>query len=103
MISFSSRFPCPPLQHAYPDVEMILIGNNCDLVERKEVPKEVGEQLAKSWGIPFLETSPKTGHNIDEVRGHLMMSCDFITRVLFLQAFEQLARQILRLILRKVS
>ena len=37
---------------------------------------ERGEQLAQSQGIPFMETSAKTNHNIDEVRGHLMMSLD---------------------------
>ena len=40
----------------------------------RAVESERGEQLARSQGIPFLETSAKTGHNIDEVRGHLMMS-----------------------------
>uniref|UniRef100_A0A6B2LL87 Uncharacterized protein n=1 Tax=Arcella intermedia TaxID=1963864 RepID=A0A6B2LL87_9EUKA len=35
---------------------MILCGNKCDLKER-EVSKEEGDSLAKSWGIPFYETS----------------------------------------------
>ena len=30
---------------------------------------ERGEQLAQSQGIPFMETSAKTNHNINEVRG----------------------------------
>ena len=55
-------------------MELLLIGNKCDLEERREVPKEEGERLAQSLDIPFLETSAKTGYNICEVRGHLMMS-----------------------------
>ena len=52
----------------------LLIGNKCDLEAERAVESERGEQLARSQGIPFLETSAKTGHNIDEVRGRLMMS-----------------------------
>ena len=57
-----------------------MIGNKCDWEARRVVPKEKGEALARSQGIPFLETSGKTNYNIDE-------------------AFEKLAR----LILKKVS
>ena len=69
-----------PHQHASPDVELLLIGNKCDLEEERAVESERGEQLARSYNISFMETSAKTGHNIDEVRGHLMMSLyDVIT------------------------
>ena len=64
----------PPPQHASSDVERLLIGNKSDWEARRVVPKDRGEQLAHSQGIPFLETSAKTNHNIDEVRDHLMMS-----------------------------
>ena len=60
------------LQHASSDVERLLIGNKCDWEAKRAVESERGEQLARSQGIPFLETSAKTGHNIDEVRGHLV-------------------------------
>jgi GTPase SAR1 family protein len=46
---------------------MILVGNKCDLEERREVSKQEGIELAKSWGINFIETSAKTGLNVDEV------------------------------------
>ena len=55
-------------------MELLLIGNKCDLEEWREVPKEEGEQFAQSLDIPFLETSAKTGYNINKVRGHLTMS-----------------------------
>ena len=66
--------PSLPLQHASSDVERLLIGNKCDWEAKRAVESERGEQLARSQGIPFLETSAKTGHNIDEVRGHLVSS-----------------------------
>ena len=72
MISFSSPSSLP-LQHAPPDVERLLIGNKCDWEAMRAVSRERGEEFARSQGIPFLETSAKTNHNIDEVRGHLMM------------------------------
>ena len=61
-------------QHASSDVERLLIGNKCDWEAKRAVESERGEQLARSQGIPFMETSAKTNHNIDEVRGQLMMS-----------------------------
>ena len=68
--------PNLPHQRASSDVERLLIGNKCDLEEERAVESERGEKLAQEWGIPFMETSAKTNHNIDEVRGHLMMSLD---------------------------
>ena len=69
-ITFLSPFP--PHQHASSDVERLLIGNKCDWEAKRAVESERGEQLARSQGIPFLETSAKTNHNIDEVRGHFV-------------------------------
>ena len=71
---FFFPLPLPPTQCAPSDVEQLLIGNKCDWEERRAVESERGEQLARSQGIPFLEISARTGHNIDEVRGQLMMS-----------------------------
>ena len=48
------------------DVELLLIGNKCDLEDLRVVTKEQGEQLAHSLDIPFMETSAETGYNIDE-------------------------------------
>ena len=45
----------------------ILVGNKCDLNERRQVPKEKGKQLADSYGIPFLETSAKSNENIEKL------------------------------------
>ena len=44
---------------------IILIGNKNDLEERREVSKELGENKAKSFEVAFMETSAKTGDNIE--------------------------------------
>ena len=46
---------------------MILVGNKCDLESERQVPREKGEELAKQWGCPFLESSAKEKLNIDEM------------------------------------
>ena len=45
----------------------VLIGNKVDLEEDRQVPKDQGEELAKRYGIPFFETSAKTGENVEEM------------------------------------
>lgn len=43
---------------------MVLVGNKCDLEAKREIQSSVGKETAKSWGIPFLETSAKKDINI---------------------------------------
>ena len=51
-----------------PDVEknVILIGNKCDLVDKREVTNEEIEKFIKDNNINYFETSAKEGKNIDE-------------------------------------
>ncbi len=44
----------------------ILIGNKCDMEDQRKVTKEEGAELAKSYDIPFLETSAKDGINVQD-------------------------------------
>ena len=46
-------------------VSIILFGNKCEL-ENREVTKEEAEKFAKENNIPYIETSAKSGINIDE-------------------------------------
>jgi len=48
-------------------VPMVLVGNKCDLNEKRQVTKEQGEQLAKQLGVPFFETSAALGTNCEEI------------------------------------
>ena len=51
-----------------PDINIFLIGNKADLEEKREVPKEKGEEFCKSHGINFfVETSARTGFNAQNV------------------------------------
>ncbi|EFC49341.1 rab family small GTPase [Naegleria gruberi] len=53
-------------EHAADNVNKMLIGNKCDLIEKKIVETERGQSLAKSYGIPFMETSAKNNINVEE-------------------------------------
>ena len=51
---------------ADPKINIILIGNKCDLEDKREVLKEQGEEKARAFGCAFLETSALNGDNIDK-------------------------------------
>ena len=44
----------------------VLVGNKCDLEDKRKVSKEEGEELAKSYGIPYLETSAKSNICVED-------------------------------------
>ncbi len=45
-------------------VPLLLLGNKCDLDDRRVVSKESGRDLAAQWGAMFGECSAKTGDGI---------------------------------------
>jgi Ras-related protein Rab-1A len=44
-----------------------LVGNKCDLENKRQVTFDQGRELAKQYNISFLETSAKETVNIDEL------------------------------------
>eukprot|EP00010_Vexillifera_abyssalis_P009062 CAMPEP_0201546936 /NCGR_PEP_ID=MMETSP0173_2-20130828/3313_1 /ASSEMBLY_ACC=CAM_ASM_000268 /TAXON_ID=218659 /ORGANISM="Vexillifera sp., Strain DIVA3 564/2" /LENGTH=221 /DNA_ID=CAMNT_0047955779 /DNA_START=22 /DNA_END=687 /DNA_ORIENTATION=+ len=52
-------------QHATENVNKMLIGNKCDMEDKKDVDAARGQALADEYDIKFLETSAKTNHNVD--------------------------------------
>lgn len=46
--------------------ECLLIGNKIDLEQSRVVSTKEGEELAKKYGIPFIETSAKSSLNVKE-------------------------------------
>ena len=54
-------------QYALPDSRSILIGNKCDLEDKRKIAAKDGEELAKKLGTDiFLETSALNGDNVEE-------------------------------------
>ena len=59
-------------QVANKNVSFVLVGNKCDLEESRLVPKERGEEKAKSLNCPFFETSALSDLNINEVFNQML-------------------------------
>lgn len=53
-------------EHANEDVEKMILGNKCDMDDKRQVSKERGESIAREHSIPFLETSAKTNINVEK-------------------------------------
>jgi GTPase SAR1 family protein len=53
-------------KNANKNVYKILIGNKCDLEEKRQVSYEQGKEFADTYGMKFIETSAKTNHNVQE-------------------------------------
>lgn len=45
---------------------MIVVGNHCDREQDRQVSKQEGEALARSFGCPFLEASSEKRINIEK-------------------------------------
>ena len=48
-------------------VPFTLVGNKVDLEEKRRVSKTDGERRAREWGCDYVETSAKTGKNVEEI------------------------------------
>jgi len=53
-------------KNASKNVYKILIGNKCDLDEKRKVTFEQGKEFADTHGMKFFETSAKNAHNVEE-------------------------------------
>ena len=54
-------------EEATEKVTIYLVANKIDMDEDRKVKKEEGEKLAKELGLPFMETSAKSGINVDKI------------------------------------
>ncbi|CAG2182643.1 unnamed protein product, partial [Oppiella nova] len=48
------------------DVKRLLVGNKCDDIEAKRVDYLSALEFSRFCGIPFIETSAKTGNDVEE-------------------------------------
>jgi len=53
-------------KHTSGNVDRVLIGNKTDMEEKREVPRERGQALAKDLGMEFFETSAKGNERVEE-------------------------------------
>jgi len=64
------------------NISLILVGNKIDLEENREVESQEGNILADNLGLSYIETSAKTGENINDafkMLALLMIKKYFIT------------------------
>ncbi|XP_076844799.1 ras-related protein Rab-37 isoform X3 [Brachyhypopomus gauderio] len=52
-------------EYAQKDVVIMLLGNKSDMAAERVIKQEEGQKLAKEYGVPFMETSAKTGVNVE--------------------------------------
>ncbi|KAH7949930.1 hypothetical protein HPB49_017139 [Dermacentor silvarum] len=52
-------------EYAQDDVVIMLIGNKADIMQDRQVRTEDGERLSREYGVAFMETSAKTGCNVE--------------------------------------
>uniref|UniRef100_A0A8C4H4P4 small monomeric GTPase n=1 Tax=Dicentrarchus labrax TaxID=13489 RepID=A0A8C4H4P4_DICLA len=52
-------------EYAQQDVVLMLLGNKADATHERVVKREDGERLAKEFGVPFMETSARSGLNVE--------------------------------------
>jgi Ras-related protein Rab-10 len=53
-------------EHANEDVEKMILGNKCDMADKRQVSRQKGEEIARQHSVPFLETSAKSNINVEK-------------------------------------
>lgn len=48
------------------EVPMVLVGNKCDLQQSWAVNMAQAREVARQYGVPFVETSAKTRMGVDD-------------------------------------
>merc|ERR1719221_965297 len=63
------------IREQFPDgIRTLLLGNKTDEAERRKVSEEEGAEMAEALGTQFLETSAKSGDNVEEAFAKLVGS-----------------------------
>ena len=53
-------------QHGNDSIKTVLVANKCDLESKRQVTKQEGEEFALKHRLLYLETSAKTGYQVDQ-------------------------------------
>ncbi|KAM3582923.1 GTP-binding protein [Umbelopsis sp. WA50703] len=78
-------------QHASEGVNKILIGNKCDMTDKKVVTTEQGQNLANEMGIGFKETSAKSNIGVEDA--FFELARDIKKRLIDTQQAQQTRKQ----------
>ncbi|MBY9015522.1 MAG: GTP-binding protein [Candidatus Lokiarchaeota archaeon] len=73
------------IKKASPDIALILVGNKIDLESERVVSRDEGEALAQKLTLTYIETSAKTGENINDA--FKMLALQIINRFIETQDF----------------
>ncbi|KAJ3607973.1 hypothetical protein NHX12_025024 [Muraenolepis orangiensis] len=52
-------------EYAQSDIVIMLLGNKADMAGERAIKRDEGEKLAREYCVPFMETSAKTGVNVE--------------------------------------
>ncbi|CAL8284284.1 unnamed protein product [Merluccius merluccius] len=52
-------------EYAQSDIVIMLLGNKADMAAERAIKRAEGEKLAREYCVPFMETSAKTGVNVE--------------------------------------
>lgn len=76
------------------NIPFLLVGNKCDLNDKRKVPLSECQGRAQQWGgVPYVETSAKTRENVDKVSSNeYRVTQDYCT--IYFQVFFDLMREI---------
>jgi small GTP-binding protein len=66
---------------------ILIVGNKCDLVDKRKVDSFEAEALAKSWNINFLEVSAQEKINVKET--FLMVAKQLLVKKARIENFEK--------------
>ena len=51
---------------------IIIIGNKSDLEDKRQVPIEEAKKFAEGFGLPYFETSARTGEGVRKLSHHYL-------------------------------
>lgn len=60
-------------EHGKDHTIMFVVGNKIDLTSHRQVKMEEAKEMADHYGLHYMETSGKTGHNVDHTFRHVAL------------------------------
>lgn len=64
------------LERVKPGRQVVLVGNKNDLSSERSVSYKQGENVAKKWGCPFVESSAKNRSSVEEAFNQMINELD---------------------------